>query len=54
LALVWPPGHRSNGFRLRAAEAGGDRTTWTYDAAYQLRREQRTGAVAFTLMSTLM
>jgi YD repeat-containing protein len=40
------------GNRQRVAEATGDRTTWTYDAAYRLTREQRTGAVAFTLTHT--
>src|SRR5439155_868200 len=34
------------GNRLRVVEANGDRVTWTYDAAYQLIREQRSGVNA--------
>src|SRR5262249_22207342 len=33
-------------------EANGDRVTWTYDPAYQLKREQRSGANANTLTHT--
>jgi RHS repeat-associated protein len=39
----------SAGNRTRVAEANGDRVTWTYDNLYQLTREQRSGANAYTI-----
>ena len=33
-------------------DAGGDRTTWSYDVLYQLRREQRTGANGYDVTYT--
>ena len=35
------------GNRTSLSEADGSRTTWSYDAAYQLTGEHRTGANAF-------
>jgi YD repeat-containing protein len=37
------------GHRLGVTEAGGDRTTWTYDRSYQLARELRSGLTAFAV-----
>jgi RHS repeat-associated protein len=33
--------------RTNVVESSGDRTTWTYDATYQLKHEKRTGGTAF-------
>jgi RHS repeat-associated protein len=35
------------GNRTSVVESSGDRTTWTYDATYQLKHEKRTGGTAF-------
>ena len=35
------------GNRTAVQEANGDRVTWSYDEAYQLTREQRSGANAY-------
>jgi RHS repeat-associated protein len=37
------------GNRLRVIEASGDVVTWTYDGAYRLRSERRTGAAAYSV-----
>src|SRR5262249_9508610 len=37
----------STGNRTRVLESNGDRTTWTYDTTYQLKRERRSGAVTY-------
>ncbi len=40
------------GNRTRVTEASGDRVTWSYDAAYQLRRERRSGANGYDVTHT--
>jgi len=40
------------GNRSGVAEANGDRVTWSYDEAYQLTREQRSGANSYDITYT--
>jgi YD repeat-containing protein len=40
------------GHRMGVTEANGDHVTWTYDAAYQLIREQRSGDNAYDIAYT--
>ena len=40
------------GNRTGVLESGGDRVTWTYDAANRLTREQRSGASAYDMAYT--
>jgi len=42
----------SIGNRLGVVEANGDRVTWSYDEAYQLTREQRSGSNAYDITYT--